>query len=421
MKMVLFFLFFYSKLMAETTIMPVGNISSSNPNVSSDSALTRMGGLALILRCYGTNNRGTTNPLSPNSTLFIGVDNKNTTEKFLIEVPSKILTTVIKAPLDCFAHKIDATKMTEVFLPASETTFLATLAQIKTAKNGVAFKCPTGFIKSTDHPEPYLDYLLNAGYTYLFAVATPQTVAAPVAFKEISNANIVAQSAQSFGKIIPASEFYGRNGLMSDGTKHDIKAVSNTDSYGNTQQGVQITIDYPGQDGFCGGYHSPLMLFFTDKFPHFTGTTKLINPEKETYWVEENHEGYFLVALENKNSEITNNNLFGNGGSFKDGFEKLKSFDSNNDSSIDSKDKIFKNLFLWKDQNANGKNDPNEISTLSSMNVTKLNLDYSKTFKAEINSRAIAKGKGLFHFKQKKKAKEGIILDIYFNETGKTN
>jgi hypothetical protein len=68
----------------------------------------------------------------------------------------------------------------------------------------------------------------------------------------------------------------------------------------------------------------------------------------------------------------------------KNGFLALAVFDrpqrgGNNDGRINSQDAIFSQLRLWKDINHNGVSDANELSTLLSLSVARIDLDYRES------------------------------------------
>src|SRR5207253_11090393 len=121
---------------------------------------------------------------------------------------------------------------------------------------------------------------------------------------------------------------------------------------------IEINVSYPGQTGFCGGYWSPLMVFFDDQRPNFDNSSKFpLNPGGETMWPKADHPGWFVSLDRDGNGLIDKKNeLFGENEAeaTANGFDALKKLDSNKDGVIDAKDKEFKNLVLWKDKNGDG-------------------------------------------------------------------
>ena len=222
---------------------------------------------------------------------------------------------------------------------------------------------------------------------------------------------------QVFPNAVSPASFYGFNGQMDRGTKVSIKTSTVSSGFKAESKFLSVQADFPGQDGFCGGYHSPLMVFFKEAVPEFSGKSTLLKgKEKPTSWVEANHEGYFLVHLKSANAEITADRLFGDGGKFKNGFEALQELDSNHDNVLDKKDKEFKNLFLWKDANGNSKNDKGEIKSLSVMKVESIDLKYNDGYHLDKGS-AVFKGRTTFKYKgDDEKINEGQIFDIFFSD-----
>lgn len=171
-----------------------------------------------------------------------------------------------------------------------------------------------------------------------------------------------------------AYSFYGYNGVLSS------SAINiNQSSDGKT---FDIETGFPGQEGFCGGYHSPLMVFLDEAIPQFKNVVNFdMGHGLKTHWPEKDHPGYFL-ALPNKNGKVVSNKeLFGESEDFKNGFLKLAVHDKNKDGVIDSKDPVFKKLVLWKDKSGKGIYSKKDAVPLASI-VKSINLSY----KPNINS-----------------------------------
>ncbi|WP_374000348.1 EF-hand domain-containing protein [Bdellovibrio bacteriovorus] len=186
-----------------------------------------------------------------------------------------------------------------------------------------------------------------------------------------------------------------------------------------SKDGRQYSISafFPGENGYCGGYFSPLMVFFDDKLPQFSASVDFpLNPTGKTMWPEAGAPGAFIAVDRNGDGLITTEDeLFGNqGDKYKNGFEALREFDSNKDDVIDKKDKDFAKLLLWFDKNGDGKVQKGELVPFKSR-IESVSLKYDASAVGSVADRAEIREKSTFVFKEKGKKKEGRVIDMWFS------
>ncbi|WP_413568077.1 EF-hand domain-containing protein [Bdellovibrio sp. HCB117] len=185
-------------------------------------------------------------------------------------------------------------------------------------------------------------------------------------------------------------------------------------SVSSDKSNIDINVSFPGQTGFCGGYWSPLMVFWDDERPKFDAISDFpLNPFGKTMWPEAKSPGWFVALDRDKSGMIDQRNeLFGDNADKVNGFEVLKQFDSNKDGFIDKKDKEFKKLVLWNDANGDGISQKEEVVKLSDK-ITKISLNYEKGVVRPIGRYAEARERAKFWYKEKGKEKQGDIVDIW--------
>jgi hypothetical protein len=181
-----------------------------------------------------------------------------------------------------------------------------------------------------------------------------------------------------------------------------------------------LVVKFPGAQGFCGGFYSPLMLFFDKKLPRFSGVSTFplygVKDGGRVNWPEVNAPGFFLVHLKAGESEVRRDDqLFGRSDKFENGFEALKVHDSNSDNKIDAKDAAFAELKLWQDANSNGLSEPEELLSLKSKGVVSIDLKYGVKDVTKFDDRARAREKSKFTFKEKGKSKVADIFDVWLS------
>lgn len=202
------------------------------------------------------------------------------------------------------------------------------------------------------------------------------------------------------------------------GTSGPIGTMSATSAGLNVSQSsdgkiISISASLPGDLTMCGGYYSPLMVFFDKDRPTFENVSDFkMKHDQKTYWPNKNHAGYF-VGLLNKNGKIeSHQDLFGEGENIANGFVNLAKYDKNKDGQIDAKDPIFKKLVLWKDSEGKGLFNKKDMVYLSKK-IQSIDLKYNNNFEmagigAEYRQRSS------FTYKQNGKIKKGEIIDVWF-------
>ncbi len=206
-----------------------------------------------------------------------------------------------------------------------------------------------------------------------------------------------------------------------NGTRRPIHHVSEGEGFdvNNGYQSFTAQVKFPGMEGFCGGFYSPLMLFFDDKLPKFNGVSTFqlykIPEGTPVNWPERNAPGHFLVRLKQGEKVVASyKNLFGQDETYANGFEALKVHDDNKDGVINEKDKIWSELYLWNDKSSDGFSDQEELRRPKDLGLVSIALAYTSKDETKFGGRALAREKGSFMFKKKGKAIKGNMYDLWF-------
>ena len=324
--------------------------------------------IELNASCYGTNLRSVRNPLSPSSNVVMNVViKKNATETTTVKV---------RFPASVVRAGFNGSSPAEILDPTPTGT------EAVSAGNKLQVKLPFGVIQRAQ-----VDTAGNINVEDL------RNMIESVSFTQEGGSD---------------GAYLGHNGTLSAKINRNI-----ADNGGK----LVITAAFPGQEGYCGGFHSPLMVFLSKDRPSFTGKSGFpVNIGAEaSYWPESSAPGYFLAWDRDKDGKITSRDeLFGSSSEHKNGFEKLRMLDTNKDGKINASDKTFASLLLWNDENGNGKSEKSELEFAKSK-LMEISLDYnSKHFKAYGSRAELREIASVTYKGPKGKSQKGDIIDVWF-------
>jgi hypothetical protein len=351
----------------EVVAPPVASGNGLNPGQPGSICQACKLRIELQASCYGTNLRSVSNPIAPNAEVKMKLKFKGRPEivvSFNSAVTRKTLT---RAEINALpAPKTTVGGTAEALAPTIDPGFIQ--VQIP------GFELPYENNKPLTHE--YLQFEQDVGTEY--------------------------------------GQFYAKDGPLTN-VGQTIAVQANNK--------VVISASFPGQEGYCGGYHSPLMVFFDDQRPLFNAKSDFpINGKSQLRnWPEAGSPGFFLVAKKKGVKTISGRqdlSLF-EGGSlgFSNGFVMLKDqFDSNKDGFISKEDKEFDRLYLWKDADGMGNPKEKDLVKLASQGVSKIDLKYSLDKVVPIANRAEERERSSFSFTDKKtgKNKTGTVIDMWF-------
>lgn len=409
----------------------------------SGKAVTRQGQSDIYLQiynsCYGTNLRSVANPLSPSSTVTASIKLNSiaggvvTPQSASFSYPGALITkTGIKGASNITAKLGNSASLKSVMVSGN---FVRAQLPITTAYTVNA----QGDINHTTD-------LQVTGISFSQDFTPPNQPAVCVA-NPLTACCVTDPDMGWGGYTIPNPSFYagyefgwtGGTWNWNDRTAHQAYCIeSYMSSYRGAYMGskgalsgkvtynlstdkktIEVYAAFPGENGFCGGYYSPLMFFFNDKVPKFDGVTFFpLNLTGATYWPESGTDVGFLVYDKNNDGKITfASELFGDNvhssKPYENGFERLKEFDSNHDGKINKKDKLFNKLAIWIDKNSNGVTDPGELIALKSK-VVEIDLKYVHKGVTAIADRAELREQSEFVMIENGKHVKRKIIDVYF-------
>ncbi len=390
-------LFFGQRSFAQIQLFPMSvNAESLGDSVSAAPAagmVTRGGDRPVTIKihnsCFPTNLRSVANPIAPNSIIkasfnlyFAGADHI-----FWVEYPAALVTAKgmcqpLITPMDASKYSVDTISSAGIY---GNTVVLNT-----NYKTGVTVDSAGVVTLGVDKK------VALSSITFYQTVTT--CASGPV---------YGSYGHSSYTPTYACGAYMGKNGPLSAALGGIVKSADTSS--------IDISVSFPGQTGFCGGYWSPLMLFIDDQRPNFDNTSKFpLNPGGETMWPKANHPGWFLAIDRDGNGLIDQKNeIFGADDELANGFEALKKLDINKDGVIDLKDKEFKNLLLWKDINGDGISQKDELIKLSDK-VTKISLKYNKDTIQILSKNAQERERSIFWLKDPKgKIIKGEIIDIW--------
>lgn len=378
-------------------VMPARGGMLSNVVIDSQVTTAKVGSYTRVnmhLSCYATNLRSVANPVSENSWVVAYVD----------------------------AHDQSGAKKTII------VEFPAELLKALSARNGTLWNGQAEDMVTVSDPNARIKAHGDV-LQLLIPNLKEMTITSEGEVTNVTEKNLIfsgirfTQKAPPGGKLL--GSYFGSAGPLSsrlnwytsiDGKTIDVYA----DFPGAASPGMKAKVQGETKTGFCGAYYSPLMLFFDDELPDFTGKSAFPIRENQSggvFWPEPHAPGYFLVLDEKNDSQIKDGSqLFGDYGNYENGFANLAAHDLNKDGVIDAKDKVFKKLKLWNDKNGDGVSQKAEVVTLQKKGVKSIDLKYvNETNK--FGNRAEYKQKSTFSFTQKGVEKKGVVLDIWFSPT----
>lgn len=362
--------------MAKSGLVVNGGEGAVNPlaDLSSPAATQRSQSNNYAIRfrasCFGTNLRSVSNPISPQS---------------------------------------EITMKGNVHLDGTDYAFETKFNGAVTTKAGATGAAPTPSINITGFSgAKSIGFADNLMLVNIHSTATSSID--PVTAQITVAKNRFKISGIKFSQVVPVNggAYRANNGPVSVGSLY-----MNQSPDGKT---YDIEVAFPGENGFCGGYYSPLMVFLDEQKPAFNNIVDFnMNTGLKTYWPEKNHHGYF-VALPEKNKIKSSEQLFGESEKYNNGFEKLATHDLNHDGVIDSKDPVYHKLVLWKDGSGKGIYHPKDSLKLSAV-IKSINLRFDTAIEQVSAGAEFRERSTITLTKQYQHHKNAYIVDVWFKPT----
>ncbi|MBS1970476.1 MAG: hypothetical protein JSU04_09210 [Bdellovibrionales bacterium] len=385
------------KTAADINILPASGPNLSDVVVDSQMSYTRSSSnttnLDIHIYCYGTNLRAIPNPLSPASTVtgYINYQAFDGTYKtYAITFPGIATMTT-----DSRDEDLSTAAVSRVYDSAGNFQY-AVNAHLKDRMIRAA-------LKSTQKTKIDLTPS-NAEYGRVVDVSAKSFLVQSIRFEQKMPPGTTQQKFMGWdGPLTAAVTWYAAD---------------------NGRQ-IKVYAGFPGENRFCGGFFSPLVLKFkspekppaitkSSHFPVMERDLKLPGGAPKISWPDFSEETYFLAMDTLNDGKIeSGRDLFGDINGYENGFANLAFYDDNKDGVIDAKDKIFSKLLLWSDRNHDGISQKSEIKKLSDLGVISISLTYQKETRYVGNSGKIL-GPGEFTYKDKKgKIQKGSLWDVF--------
>lgn len=375
------------------SILPISGSNMSDVVVDSKLTLTRDNGtsfLDIYVSCFGTNLRGVSNPVSPDSTIHASIE---------------------------YLASDNTYKTYQVSFPAMAVVNNSRLSQNLSEKSGIVSPDGTMTTKFTARLE---DGLIRVAMINTRSIGL-NVLASGVDYGKLSQANNKTKlfRAVRFNQELPPNAqtgtYMGATGPLTANMRW---------YHAENGKSTVLYASFPGESGFCGGYFSPLAISFTEDLPQVSSSSffplyyrQFAKSKKEKIsWPKFGKNLYFLAFDRNNNGKVDHGGeLFGDINGYENGFQNLSFYDSNSDAVIDKKDAIFDQLLLWQDKNQDGICQRSEVFKPSDLGIKSFSLEYKNETRSLAN-RAKLLGPGKFVFISKNgKEQFGVIWDIFLS------